>query len=88
MRALLPGQAEERVEPVMRAQRDEPFRLVPVPALQDAGHCGLEVVVPDPARHAAHMLERQHVAFQERFLRLGGERDVERPARARQPQHE
>ena len=28
------------------------------------------------------------MAFQERLLRLGGERDVERPARARQPQHE
>jgi hypothetical protein len=28
------------------------------------------------------------VPFQERLLRLGGERDMERPARARQPQHE
>jgi hypothetical protein len=28
------------------------------------------------------------VAFQERFLRLGGERDMKRPARAGQPEHE
>jgi hypothetical protein len=28
------------------------------------------------------------VALQERLLRLGGERDMERPARTRQPQHE
>jgi len=70
------------------AQRDEPLRLGPVPAAQHPDHGGLEVVVTDPARHGAEVLQRQHVPFQERFLRLGRERDVERPARARQPHHE
>ena len=88
MRPLRAGDAKERVEPVMAAQRDEPLGLGPVPALQHPGDRGLEVVVADPARHGAEMLERQHVAFQERFLRLGGERNMKRPPRARQPQHE
>ena len=88
MRAGLAGDAEERVEPVMAAQRDEPLRLHAVPALQHPGHRGLEVVIADPARDRAEIFEGQHVAFQERFLRLGGERDMKRPARARQPQHE
>ena len=34
------------------------------------------------------MLERQHVPLQKRFLGLSAERDVERPARVRQTQHE
>jgi hypothetical protein len=70
------------------AQRDEPLGLGPVPAAQHPHHRRLEVVIPDPARHRAEVLQRQHVAFQESFLRLGGERDMERPARARQPHHE
>ena len=66
----------------MRAQRDEPLRLGPVPAALHPDYRGFEVVVTDPARHRAEALERQHVAFQERLLRLGGERDMKRPARA------
>ena len=88
VRAFLARRAEERVVPVMGAQRDEPLGLGPVPAAQHPHHGGLEVVIADPAGHRAEVLKGQHVAFQERFLRLGGERDVERPARARQPHHE
>ncbi len=88
MRALLAGDAEERVEGVMRAQRDKPLRLGPVPAPQHPDHGGLEVVVADPAGHRAEILERQHMPFQERLLRLGRERNMKRPPRARQPQHE
>ena len=88
VRSFLAGDAEERVETVMRAQRYEPLRLSPVPPPQHPHDGGLEVVVADPARHRAQILERQHVPFQERLLRLGGERDMKRPARARQPQHE
>jgi hypothetical protein len=36
----------------------------------------------DPAQHRAEILQREHVPVQERFLRLGGERDMKRPARA------
>ena len=50
--------------------------------LQHPDDGGLEIVVTDPARHRAEILERQHVPFQERFLRLGGERDMKRPPRA------
>ena len=72
----------------MGAQRDEPLGLGPVPAAQHPHHRGLEVVIPDPAGHRAEVLERQHVALQERLLRLGSERDMKGPARARQPHHE
>jgi hypothetical protein len=67
----------------MGAQRDEPLGLGARP-FSTRVTAGLGVVVADPARHGAEVLERQHVPFQERLLRLGGERDVERPARARQ----
>ncbi len=73
MRSGLAGDTEERVEPVMGAQRDEPFRLRAVPAAQHPDHRRFQVVVADPARHRPEGLERQHVAFQERLLRLGGD---------------
>ncbi len=38
--------------------------------------------------HPTEVGERQDVAFQERLLRLRGERDVKRPARLGQPHHE
>ena len=63
----------------MAAQREEPLRLGPVPAAQHPRNGRLEVVVADPARHASEMLEGQDVPFQERFLRLCGERDVKTP---------
>jgi hypothetical protein len=75
--------AEERVELVVAAQRDEPLGLGPVPAAQHPDHGGPLVVIPDPAGHRAEVPERQHVTLQERLLRLGGERDMEGPARAR-----
>ena len=88
VRALDAGAAEERVEPVMAAQRGEPFGLGAVTTLEDPDDGGFEVVVPDPAGHTAEVLEGQHVALQERFLGLGGERDVKRFARVRQSHHE
>ena len=67
----MPGLAEERVEPVMRAQRDELRVLQPVPAQQHPHHRRFEVVVPDlPGRHPTEGLERLHVPVQERLLGL------------------
>jgi hypothetical protein len=83
------GRAEERVEPVMRPQRDEPFVLDAVAAHQDPHDRGLEVVVAhQPGRHATEVGERQRVALEERLLRLMRERDREPPPRRRQPHHE
>ena len=82
------GAAEERVEPVVAAQCGEPLGLGAVTALEDPDDGGFEVVVPDPAGHTAEVLEGQYVALQERFLGLGGERDVKRFARVRQSHHE
>jgi len=48
MRAFDAGLAEERVEPVARAQQHEPFGLDPVPTAQHLDHRGLQVVVADP----------------------------------------
>ena len=72
----------------MGPQRDEPVRLGPVPAHEHPGDGGFEVVVPDPARDPAEVLERGHMACQERLLGLGGVGDVERLATARQAHHE
>lgn len=76
--ALFAWDAEERVEPVVRAERDEPVGLDPITALQDAGHRGLQVVVPDPSGDAAEVGERLDMPLQERFLGLGAVGDVER----------
>lgn len=67
--------AEEPVETVKTAHRDESFGLDPVPPVQHPDHRRLEVVVTDPALHRAEVLERKRVTFQERLLRLGGEQD-------------
>ena len=61
---------------------------IAVTAFQHPDDRGFEVVVTDPARDPTEVLERQHMAFQERFLGLGAERDMERFARVRQPHHE
>jgi hypothetical protein len=82
------GAAEERVEPIVAAQRGEPFGLGAITTLEDPDDGGFEVVVPDPAGHTAEVLEGQHVTLQERFLGLSGERDVKRFARVRQSHHE
>jgi hypothetical protein len=88
VRSVLAGAAEERVEAVVAAQRDEPLRLFPVPSPEHAHDGGFEVVVADPRRHGPEVREREHMALQERLLCLGGERDVERPPGVRQPHHE
>jgi hypothetical protein len=74
--------AKERVEPVVAAQRDEPLVLDAVAALEDPRHRGAEVVVADPVGHPTQVGEPLDVALQERLLRLGGERPVNRPPRA------
>ncbi len=52
-------------------------------------HRRLEVVVPDPpGRHPTKGRERRHVPVQERLLDSSAVRDVDRPARVRQPHHE
>ena len=57
--------AEERFEPVMRAERDEPLVLQPVTALQDLRRCCLEVVVADTQRHATEPFERADMRISE-----------------------
>jgi hypothetical protein len=83
-----PWAAEERVEPVVAAQRGEPFGLGTVAALEDPDDRRFEIVVADPGRHPAEVLESQDVALQERLLSLGSERDVKCFARVRQSHHE
>ena len=89
MGAVDAGLAVEGVEAVVGAERDPPVRLEPVPAGQHPRHRRLQVVVADvPPRHPAQLVERIHVALQERLLPLGAERPVHRPARRRQPERE
>src|SRR5437870_10344400 len=45
MGAVLAREAEERVEPVVGAQGDEPIALQPVTTFEDPGHRRLQVVV-------------------------------------------
>jgi hypothetical protein len=86
VRALDARLAEERVEPVVAAQGDEPLVLDPVPPQQDAGDRGLEVVVADPAcRHPTNVREGAHMPLEERLLGLVGERHREAPPRPGQP---
>jgi hypothetical protein len=73
VRALDTGVAVERLEAVVRAERDPPGRLGAVAAEQHPRHRGLEVVVADVEhRRPAQHLERGLVPFQERLLTLGG----------------
>ena len=51
------GAAEERVEPVVAAQRGEPFGLGAVTPFEDPDHRGLEVVIPNPARDTTEVGE-------------------------------
>ena len=81
MSTLNAGPAEERVEPVVAAQCGEPFGLGAVTPFEDPDDRGFEVVLPDPARNTAEVLEGQDVALQESFLGLGGERHVKGFAR-------
>jgi hypothetical protein len=72
----------------MRAQRDEPFVLGAVPALQDLRRCGLQVVVADQARDPVEAFERPHVRVSEGLLGLVHIGPVERRGGERQPHRE
>jgi hypothetical protein len=80
--------AEERVEPIMRSQRDEPVRLGAVAALQHAHHRGFEVVVTDPARDTTEVRERTDVTIEERLLSLIQIDPMEPTARRGETHHE
>jgi hypothetical protein len=82
--ALDAGLAEERVEPIVAAQGDEPLVLNAIAALEDPRDRGAEVVVADPVGHPTQVHEPLDVALEERLLGLGHKRPMERPARARQ----
>jgi hypothetical protein len=86
--ALDAGLAEERVEPIVAAQGDEPLVLNAISALEDAGDRRLEVVVADPTGHPTQVREPLDVALEERLLGLGHKPPMERPARARQAHRE
>jgi hypothetical protein len=86
--AALARDTEEGVEPVMRAQGDEPLRLLPVASPQDPGDQRLGIVVPDPGGNPAEPLEGDDVALEERLLALAAVRHVDRSTRMRQAQLE
>ena len=71
--------ARAALEGVMTAQRGETLRLQPITTLEDPQHRGFEVVIAHQSRDGTEMLKGQDVAFQERFLGLGAERDMKRP---------
>jgi hypothetical protein len=85
---LLAGLAEERVEPVVATQGDEPLVLDAVAALQDPRDRRLEVVVAHPTGQPTKVGEPEHMTLEEGLLGLGGERSVERPTRRAQPHRE
>ena len=82
------GHAKEAVEAVVRSQRNEPFRLVPVTALEDLHDRSLQIVVADPARHTTEVRERADVTVQEHLLCLVQIRPTEPAARRRETHHE
>lgn len=82
------GLAEERLEPVVRTQRDEPFVLGAVTARQDLRSCGLQVVVADQTGHTVEAFERPDVRVGERLLGFVDIGAVERVRGERQPHRE
>jgi hypothetical protein len=88
VRSLLAGEAEERVEPVMGAQRDEPLRLRAVSAPQHPDDRRLEVVVTDPAGTAPKCSNASTCPSRNASCAWVANATWERPARAGQPQHE
>ena len=80
--------AEERLEPVVRPQGDEPVVLETITALQDPGDRGLQVVVTDPARDPAEAFEGPDMGVGERLLRLVHVGPVERPGGEPEPHRE
>ena len=70
----------------MRPERQPPLGLHPVAAGQHLRHRRPTGCRSGSApRHAAEPLERRHMTFQERFLRLDSDNPVDGPARVRQP---
>ena len=88
VRARDAGLAEERVEAVVRAQRDEAVALDAVAAAQHARDGRAQIVVANAPRRPAEALEGERVALEERLLALAREAHVDRPPRVREPQHE
>src|ERR1019366_4298288 len=64
----------------MGTEGDEPRRLFPPLPAQNLLHCGTEVVVTKPAKHAREVCERPLVALQKRLLRRMEKGTVERRA--------
>ena len=86
--ALDPGLAEEAVEAVVASERDEPLGLDAGAALEHLGHRRLQVVVADPVRYAAQVLEAPDVAVEEHGLALVQVGARETLARRRQAHQE
>ena len=75
--ALDAGLAEERVESVVGAQRDEPFGLGAVTAPQHPLDRRLQVVITHPARHPTEVGEGADMTVEERLLGFVGIHAVE-----------
>ena len=83
------GPAVEHVEAVVGPERHPPVRLDPGTAHQHPGHGSLQVVVADvDRREATQLFERVPVPVEERLLRRGRIRAVDRLARVRQAERE
>ena len=76
----LARRAELRGKPPMRAERDEPHRLLPPIAAQDLAHRTGQIVVAQQVKYAAEVGEGVFVRFQERLLRGVQVSTVERRA--------
>ncbi len=76
---------EDRVEQVVRAQRDEPIRLDPPAAAQHLLHRRAEIVIAHLGEHASEPRERERVTLQKRLLRLDRAGHAERRAREARP---
>src|ERR1035438_5063426 len=64
----LPRRAELRFESPVRAESDEPHRLLPLMAAQDFLYRTPQIVVSQHAEDSAKIGERQFVRFQKRLL--------------------
>src|ERR1035437_5631931 len=74
----LAGRAKFGGKAPMRAERHEPHRLLPPVAAQVLAHPTRQIVVAQQPEHAAEIIERMLVRFQERLLRRVQIRPVER----------
>src|SRR6202522_3244476 len=64
----LPRRAELGGEPPMRAERQEPHRLLPLIAAQDLAHRARQIVVTQQMENAAEVGESVLVRLEERLL--------------------